>query len=96
MGLSQRRRDRHAHHHHPPDLFRPVRDPYEPRTLRERLVARMVLNGVPDLVGGHGDSGEGFPRELIGHQADSFSRRIIMVAHLGHFHLDVLHVEPIQ
>ncbi len=51
---------------------------------------------MPDLVGGHGDSREGFPAEVLGHQADNFGLRIVMVTLLGHVHLDVLHVEPIE
>jgi hypothetical protein len=56
----------------------------------------MVLNGMADLMGGNGDSGEGFPIEFIGSQADGFSVRVVMVALLGHLHFDVLQIEPIK
>jgi len=86
-GLSQRRRDGNVHHHYPSELFRPLRDPHEPCTLRKRLVAHMVLNRMPDFGGGNGDSVERFPTEFIGRQTDSFGLRIVMVPQLGRFHL---------
>ena len=71
-------------------------DPHQPRALGERLIARLVLNGMPDLMGGNRDRREGFPIEFIGRQADRFGLRIVMVTLLGFIHLDMRHVEPIE
>lgn len=56
----------------------------------------MVLNRMPNFVGGDSDSGEGFPTEVVRGQADSFGLGIVMVAFLSRLHLDVFHVEPIE
>src|SRR6185295_3619851 len=52
-GSSQRCCDRNAYHDHRPELFRPLRETHKPCALRERLIARMVLNRMPDFVGGN-------------------------------------------
>ena len=95
-GSCECRRDWNAHHDDHSDLFRSLRDPHEPGALCERLVAHAVLHGMPDLVSCHGNGRERFATENIGRQADGFGYRIVVVAQLGRFDCDVLHVESIE
>lgn len=89
-------RDRNPHHQDRPDLLRALCDPQELGALCQWLVAQMILNGVPDLVGGNRNRRERFAIEDCGRQADSFADRIVVVALLGRFDGDVLQVEPIE
>lgn len=95
-GSSDCRCDWNAHHHDRSHPFRSLRDPYEPGALRERLVAQVVLHGMPDLVGGDGNGRERFSPENIGRQADGFGHRIVVVPQLGRLDRDVRQVEPIE
>jgi hypothetical protein len=56
----------------------------------------VVLNSVPDLVGGDRNCREGFSIKDRGRQADRFADRIVVVARLSRFHFDMLQVKPIE